>query len=195
MYLTIFAVASLHVAAPVDWSVCSWVYRLENAYILTYVWLTIFVLLGRVHISGTCAIVFVNVLVIRIPSSWGTGLSVLKTRSGRLASAIPGNPLLYPISGRDHPKPERGVLVVQIIFLQNNLFIFNLLSACVQPHTPTTHTTKPHTTEPEIPTTVCHIVIIFIIFLWYKTIFSTDPHYASLYLNKEKQKNSKGFPV
>ena len=83
-------------------------------------------------------------------------------------------------------------------FSSKNLFIFNLLSACLHPHTPTTqntHTTKPHTPYPKIPTTICHIVILFIIFLWYKTIFSTNPHCVSLYINKEKQKNANGLPV
>ena len=96
-----------------------------------------------------------------------------------MASAISGNPLLYPISVRNCPRPGRVFLVVQIIFLQSNLFIFNLLSACLHPHIPTTHTTKPHTPEPKIPTTVYHIVVIFIILLWYKTIFSTDPRCVS----------------
>ena len=118
----------------------------------------------------------------------------LETRSGHLASAISGNQILQPISVRDFPRPERGVLIVQIIFLQNNLFIFNLLSDCLQPHNTTTHTTKPHPAEPYIPTTVCYIVIISIIFLWYKTIFSTDHHCVSLYINKEKQKITQGIP-
>ena len=92
------------------------------------------------------------------------------------------------------PGPERGVLIIQIISLQNNIFIFNLLSACLRPHTHTTHTTKPHTPDPDIPATVCHIAIIFIIFLWYTTKFTTDPHFISLYINKEKQKQIQGIP-
>ena len=129
----------------------------------------------------------VDFLVIRILTSRGTGLLVLKTRSGILASAISGNPQLYPISFSYCPRPECGVLIVQIIFLQNNLFIFNLLSACLHPRTPSKHTTKPHHPEPDIPTNVCHIIIIFIILLWYKTIFSTYPHCVRLYINKEKK--------
>ena len=62
-------------------------------------------------------------------TSQHTGLLALKTRSGRLASEVLGNTLLYPISVSDYPGPEHGVLSIQIIFLQNNLFIFNLLSA------------------------------------------------------------------
>ena len=116
------------------------------------------------------------------------GSAGVVTHSGCLDSAISGNPLLYPISVSDCPRPECVVLVVQIIFLQNNLFIFNLLSACLHPHTPTKHTTKPHTPYPDIPTPVYHIVIIFIIFLWYKTIFSTDPHCYRLYINNNKKK-------
>ena len=52
------------------------------------------------------------------------------------------------------------------------------------PTTPTTkpHTTKPHTPKPEIPATVCHIVIIFIIFLWHKTIFPIDPYCVSSWM-------------
>ena len=119
----------------------------------------------------------------------------VETRSRYLDLEISGKPLLYPIIVRDCPRPERGVLVVKIIFLQNNLFVFNLLSACLHPQTPTTHTIKPHPPEQEIPTTVCHIVIIFIIFLRYKTIFSTDPHCVSLYINNKNLKNSNGLPV
>ena len=118
----------------------------------------------------------------------------IETRSGRLASVILGNTLLYPTSVSNCPW-TCSVLMIQIFSLQNNLFIFNLLSACLHLHTPTTHTTKPHTPDPEIPATVFHIVIIFIIFLWYKTIFPTDYFCVSLYINKGKQKNTKGFPV
>ena len=68
--------------------------------------------------------------------------------SWRLAWSTSGNPLLYPVSVSDCPKPEQGVFIVQIFFPQNNIFIFNLFSACLHPHTPTTHTTKPHPQEP-----------------------------------------------
>ena len=59
------------------------------------------------------------------------------------------------------------------------------------------HNTHHKTTRPRARDThhLCHIVIIFIIFLWYKTIFCTDPHCVSLYINNKKQKNPKGFPV
>ena len=176
-----------------NWSVCSWVYILENLSSLTPVESTIFELWWNVQILFT-ATVFVDMLVIRNPNSRCTGLLVLKTRSGRLSSEISDNPLLYPISVIDCPRPECGVFIVQIIFLQNNLFIFNLFGACLHPHTPTTHITKPHTPEPEILATVCHIIIIFIIFMWYKTIWSTYPRCVSLYINKDKQKKSKVFP-
>ena len=135
-------------------------------------------------------------LVIWIHSSLGTGLLMLKTRF--LDSAILGNKLLHLISVSDFPRSERGVLVVQIFFLQNNIFIFNLLIDCLHHHTPTTnttHTTKPHTPDSKITATICYIVFILVIFLWYKTIFSTDPHCVSLYINKEKQKSANAFPV
>ena len=56
------------------------------------------------------------------------------------------------------------------------------------PHPHHTHNThqKTHPLDPDIPNTVCHTVITFIIFLWYKTIFSTDLHCVRLYINKEK---------
>ena len=69
---------------------------------------------------------------------------LIVSRSGRLASELSGNPLLYPIIVSDCPSLQQAVLSFQIIFLQNNLFIFNILSACLHPHTPTTHTTKQH---------------------------------------------------
>ena len=121
------------------------------------------------------------------------GSLVVETRSRRLAAAISSHPIPYSISDSDCPRPERGVLVVQIIFLQNNLFIFILLRACLHPDTPTTCTTKPHTPEPEIPNIVCHIVIILIIFLLYKTISYTDPHCVRLYINNKNQKIPRGF--
>ena len=80
--------------------------------------------------------------VIWILNSLGMGMFVFKTRSGRLDSAISDNLLLHTISVSDCSRPWQGFLVVQINFLQNNLFIFNLLSACLHSHTPTTHTTK-----------------------------------------------------
>ena len=138
--------------------------------------------------------VVADVLVIRISNYRVPGLLVLKTSSGCSDSTVSGYPELHTISVSNCPRHESFVLIVQIIFLQNNLFIFNLLSDFLHPHTPTTHTKKPHTLEPDIHTTVCHIVIIFIIFLWYKTIFSTDPHYVSLYINKEKQKKFQEIP-
>ena len=136
----------------------------------------------------------VDVFVIQIPKTQGTVILELKPHSGRLTSEISGNPVMYPISVRYGPKTYCCVLIVQIIFLQNNIFICNLLCAFLYPHTRTTHTTKPHTPEPGIPTNIYHIVIIFIVFLWYKTIFSTNPHCVSININNKKQtKNDKGF--
>ena len=105
----------------------------------------------------------------------------LVTRSGRLASAISGNPLLYQISVRDFLRPERVVLVVQVCFPQKNPLIFNLLSACLHPHISTTHTKKLHPPELEIPITVCHIIIILIILF-------CGPHCVRLYINNKRQK-------
>ena len=101
--------------------------------------------------------------VIWILNSLGMGMFVFKTRSGRLDSAISDNLLLHTISVSDCSRPWQGFLVVQINFLQNNLFIFNLLSACLHSYNPITHTTKLHPPEPDITTTIYHIVIIFII--------------------------------
>ena len=69
--------------------------------------------------------------------------------------------------------------LIRINSLQNKLFYFNLLISWPHPTPP--HHTHNKTTHPksEIPATVCHIVIIFIIFLCYKTIFPTDPHCVS----------------
>ena len=64
---------------------------------------------------------------------------MLKTR--RQSLALSGNTLLHLISVRKFPRPDRVVLVDQIIFLQNNIFILNLLSACLHPHTPNTYRT------------------------------------------------------
>ena len=104
------------------------------------------------------------------------GSVCVETRSGCSASVILDNTLLYPPVLAIVPGTERDVLIIWIISLQNNIFIFNVLSAFLHPQPLTTHTTKPHTPKPDIPATICHIVIIFIISLWYRTIFPTDPH-------------------
>ena len=119
----------------------------------------------------------------------------IETRSGHLASVILVNTLLYPTSVSDCPWTSTWCPHYPNHLTSKKSIYFNLLSSCLHPHNPTTHTTKPHIPEPDTPATVCHIVIILIIFLWYKTIFPTDPHCVSLYVNKEKQKKSKQFPV
>ena len=68
---------------------------------------------------------------------------LLIKRSGRLASTHSVNLLMYPISDGTCHRPERGVLVIQNIFLQNNLFIFNLLSACLKNPTHPSQNHKP----------------------------------------------------
>ena len=93
----------------------------------------------------------VDVFVIQIPKTQGTVILELKPHSGRLTSEISGNPVMYPISVRYGPKTYCCVLIVQIIFLQNNIFICNLLCAFLYPHTRTTHTTKPHLPDLDKP--------------------------------------------
>ena len=131
---------------------------------------------------------FVDVLAIRILTYPSSVLLVLKTCIGCLGAAISGNSLLYPRSVSGCPRPERAVIIVQIIFLQNNLFIFNLLSACLHPHITTTHTTNqlPHSQRNPPPYAILLLFSLYI--LWYKTVFSTDPHCVRLYINKEKKR-------
>ena len=102
------------------------------------------------------------------------GFVGIETRNRLLASLILVNTLLYLTSVSDcHwtwtwcPHYPNHLTSIFFIFL-------NLLSFCLHPHPPTTHTTKIHTPKPEIPVTVCHIVLIFVICLWYKTIFPTE---------------------